>query len=289
MPQHIFSFPAIGTHWAIELQTNLPKSEIEKEILSRIEEFDRTYSRFRKDSLVWQISKEPGKYKFPPDSREMFNLYEKLYQITGGSFSLLIGSALSEAGYDAEYSLTPKKINKLPKPEEIYSFDYPVLTVKKPHILDFGGVGKGYLIDIISNLLIENGINSFSIDAGGDIYCQGMEKPLRVGLENPKDEKQVIGVVEIMDKSICASSGNRRKWKEFHHIFDAKTLKPSNKIIGSWVIAENALIADAIATCLFLIPAEKLLKYFNFEYLILNPDFTVQKSNGFKAELFTKN
>lgn len=289
MPHLRLTFPAIGTHWVIELQSEKSKKEIENLILDRIEEFDQTYSRFRRDSLVWKISTKAGEYKFPPDSKELFNLYDKLYRVTDGSFSLLIGQTLDEAGYNANYSLTPGKITKLPKPEDIFMFDYPVLTVKKPHILDFGGLGKGYLIDILSKLLVKNQISSFTIDAGGDLYTQNPKDPLKIGLENPKNENQVIGTVQMRDGSICASSGNRRKWDRFHHIFDAKTLKPSDRILASWAISENALTADAMATSLFLLSPEKLLKYFSFEYLILNNDFTVEKSRGFNAELFTQN
>lgn len=285
-------FEAIGSHWVIDI-FDFPKSlspeKLEKIILDRIEIFDKTYSRFRKDSLVWRISEKAGEYKFPSDSKDLFALYDQLYKITDGAFTLLIGNTLSEAGYDSSYSLTPQEIHKVPDISEIYSFDYPVLTIKKPYILDFGGLGKGYLVDVISNLLIENGIESFCVDGSGDIFCKNLEKPVRVGLENPKDFKQVIGVVELNNKSICASSGSRRKWDKYHHIIDPNTLKSPDKILSTWVVAKNAFTADAMATCLFLTSPKKLLKYFDFEYLILNSDFTISKSQNFSAELFTLN
>lgn len=285
-----FEFEAIGTHWLINCyESKTPQDKIRSKILARIEEFDKIYSRFRKDSLIWQISKKKGVYEFPPDSKELFNLYEKLYKITDGAFTLLIGKVLSEAGYDANYSLIPRKINKVPKALEVYSFNYPKLTVKKPYILDFGGLGKGYLIDIIVSLLIENGVVSFTIDGGGDIYYQTRERnSLEVGLENPENPKQIIGVVKIVNQSICASSGNRRVWNKYHHIIDARSLTSPKNILATWVIAKNALIADGLATCLFLTSKENLIKYFDFEYLILYPDYSIEKSNNFAAELFYK-
>jgi len=252
-------FEAIGTKWVIDcFDVSVSKKEIFDKIQKRIEEFDKTYSRFRKDSLVWEISKNKGSYFFPEDSKEFFAVYQRFNSITNGAFTLLIGNTLSEAGYDADYSLIPKKINKVPAISSVYEWDYPQLNVKKPYILDFGGLGKGYLIDILSNLLKESGVNSFCVDGGGDIYCFNLNKSMRIGLENPKDQNQVIGVVEINNKSICASSGNRRKWTNYHHIINPKTLKSPESVLATWAIAKDAIIADGLATSLFLVDAKNL-------------------------------
>lgn len=287
-----FDFSAIGTTWKIscyEVNSKISQDILLSKIKDRIEIFDKTYSRFRKDSLVWKISQKAGEYEFPPDAKELFALYEQLYKITDGKFTLLIGNTLDEAGYDANYSLIPGKLNKVPKTSSVYSFDYPNLTIKKPYILDFGGLGKGYLVDIISEILIENGVKSFCVNGSGDIfYKTRTTKPLRVGLENPKDFKQVIGVAEIRDQSICASSGSKRKWGKYHHIMDPHSLSSPQNILATWVIAKNALIADGLATCLFLVPKEKLEKYFEFESVILYSDFSIEKSRNFPGQLFTK-
>ncbi len=280
-------FEAIGTKWIIDCYSSgISEKQLLSLIKKRIEVYDKTYSRFRKDSLVWEISEKAGNYTFPKNAAKLFALYDRLYQITDGAFTLLIGNTLDEAGYDAQYSLKPRKINKVPDPTSIFSFDYPNLTVKKPYILDFGGLGKGYLIDILAEILIEKNVSSFCIEGGGDIRCHNLKEDLKVGLENPNDLKQVIGITDVNNKSICASSGNRRRWDKFHHIIDAKSLSSPNKILATWAVAEEALIADAMSTCLFLTAPEKLTKYFDFEYLILYPDFSIKKSENFHAEFF---
>lgn len=284
------AFEAIGTHWVIDCyHSDLSKKEqVLSLIVKRIEDFDKTYSRFRRDSLVWKISKKKGEYLFPKDSHKFFSLYDQFYKITDGKFTLLIGNSLDEAGYDADYSLVPRKMHKVPDVNSVYSFDYPTLSIKKPYILDFGGLGKGYLIDILADLLIEQGLNSFCINGGGDILYKGLDKPLRVGLENPNNFKEVIGIAKIVDQSIAASSSSRRKWSNFHHIINPHTLESPMDILSTWVVAKDGLIADAIATCLFLVSREKLEKYFKFESIILYSDFSVSKSKNFPGELFTK-
>ena len=131
-------------------------------------------------------------------------------------------------------------------------------------------------------------IHNFCIDAGGDIiYFNTSNKPISIGLENPYSIKQVIGEVRILNKSICASAGNRRKWGKFHHIIDPHTLKSPDSVIASWVVADTALIADAIATCLFLVPPEKLTSHFEFEYCVISSDNTIARSRRFPVKFYT--
>lgn len=283
-----FQFPAIGTHWQVDIDTPInltKKSELLNVIKERIELFDKTYSRFRTDSLVYRASQKAGTYIFPSDFIPLISLYDNLYKITDGEVTPLIGNVLSDAGYDAEYSLKTKKLHKPKNWKDVLEVRGQSLTVKSPVILDFGAAGKGYLIGIIGKLLEENNINSFCIDAGGDILTK-QDKPLRVGLENPIDTKQVIGVIPIHNQSICASAGNRRKWGNFHHIINPKTLKPIEHILSTWIVADTALLADGLATAIFFTPPKILQMYYNFEYLLLFPDFTIEKSAGFAAEFF---
>ena len=258
-----------------------------KHIRDRIEIFEQTYSRFRSDSLVTKISQLAGEYSLPADAQPLFSLYHRLYQITDGAFTPLIGQALVAAGYDPAYSLQSKTIEKIPTWKETMHYDFPKLLVRKPILLDFGAAGKGYLVDIVSKHLQDTGITDFCIDAGGDIYYSNeQEQSLSVGLEHPQDAAQVIGIAHILNQSICGSSGNRRQWGNFHHIIDSHTLQSPQHIAAIWVVAKETFIADALTTCLFFVPAEVLAKSFSFEYLIMYTDSTIAKSTHFPAELF---
>ena len=111
---------------------------------------------------------------------------------------------------------------------------------------------------------------------------------LRVGLEHPEDTTSVIGVANISNQSLCGSAGNRRKWADFHHIINPETLSSPKELLAVWVIAKNTLLADILTTGLFFVSPDSLLKHFKFEYLILRPDYSVEKSEGFNVELYTK-
>lgn len=286
-----FVFEAIGTTWTINITSPLAQQKKESilgKIKKRIEQFDKTYSRFRKDSLVTKISTKKGTYKMPPDAKELFSLYKNLYEATEHALTPLIGQTMTESGYDANYSLTPTPLTKLPKWEDAIGYHYPNLSVKKPILLDFGAAGKGYLVDIIAELIKRNGITDFYINAGGDIlHSDPANKPIRVGLEHPTDLNKIIGVASITNQSICASAGNRRDWGKFHHIINPHTLSSPRSALSSWVIADSAILADGLATSLFFTSGKKLQTKFSFEYLILQNDFTCDASSNFPVKLYT--
>ena len=132
-----FNFGAIGTTWQIDITTNISEqkeAEIFSAITKRIDEFDKTYSRFRNDSLIMKIALESGVFVFPEDAKKMFDLYHKLYIETNGLFTPFVGQILSDAGYDATYTLVQKKeLESPPLWEQAMEYSYPNLLVKKTY------------------------------------------------------------------------------------------------------------------------------------------------------------
>lgn len=285
-----FTFNAIGTSWQIDLYETLPQEREERLLVlikTRVEVFEQTYSRFRPDSLVATIARQQGTYTLPPDAEDLLALYYELYKRTEGFFTPFMGRALSDAGYDTTYSLQQQReLSAPPQWEDVFEYKHPTLIVREPVALDFGAAGKGYLIDIVGALLEAEGIYAYCIDAGGDILYKNNE-PLRVGLENPRNTEEVLGVYMLNSGSICGSAGNRRAWKNFTHIINPKTLVSPTEILAVWVVAETAFLADALTTCLFFLPAKALADTYTFEYAIVRSDFSIETSVGFNGELFT--
>lgn len=317
-----FNFQAIGTTWRIDIFNDLnvagqanKEAALLAQIKERIDIFDKAYSRFRADSLVTEMSKKAGTYELPDDADPMMSLYHDLYKKTDGLVTPLIGDLISDAGYDAKYSLQSKNDLKA-SPAWDKAIEYkppkngrtPILIIKERVLLDFGAAGKGYLIDLVGEVLEANGILHYGINAGGDILygnkisnenkmpanqkADKSEKTdkngesIQVGLEDPEDVKKIIGVCNLKDGSICGSAGNRRKWGKFTHIINPKTLESPSEIIAVWVTAKTALLADALATCLFFVKAEKLTGDYDFGYILIKKDRSFEKSADFPGELF---
>jgi thiamine biosynthesis lipoprotein len=287
-----FRFEAIGTAWQITFASVIADSlaeELLRSIQERIEEFDRNYSRFRADSLISTIAKEAGRYHLPDDAEPLFKLYKQMYDLSGGLMTPLIGQVLSDAGYDAQYSLRSGPLQKTPAWLKVLDYQYPNLVVKRPVLLDLGAIGKGYLVDIVAQLIDEAGVTDFCVNAGGDmLQRQTTEQPMRVGLEHPDHSDEVVGIVNLKNQSLCGSAGNRRVWGDFNHIINPETQTSPTHLKAVWVLADTTILADALSTALFFTPASKLDAAFTFEYAMVRGDYSLEHSANFPAEYFTR-
>jgi thiamine biosynthesis lipoprotein len=286
MLPHSLQFDAIGTKWRIETVAPLTPT-ITNEITVTIESFDQTYSRFQPNSLVAQVARSAGFYHFPDDSIALFKFYRALYDLTNVKVTPLIGAMLEKAGYDASYSLSSHPQTSLPTWDEAMAWHDTTLTTMQPVVIDVGAAGKGYLVDKISHLLDAAGIDEYVVDASGDIRHRGTYKNL-VGLENPFDTTEVIGSIAVQNESLCASATNRRVWgDDLHHIFDPHTMEPTRDIVATWVIAEQGMVADGLATALFFARPERFQEAFQFEYVRMHYNGSLEYSSRFKEGLFT--
>jgi FAD:protein FMN transferase len=282
------TFQAIGTVWDIRINEAIEEklwSGLFARIQRRIESFDKAYSRFRPDSLVTRMSKKAGSYILPADGFRLLQFYERLYKATNGKVTPLIGQTMAEAGYDASYSLKPKQLHRPHKWEDVLSYDKKKITVTEPTLLDFGAAGKGYLVDIVSDLIEEQGITDYLVNAGGDIRYRSHKEELSVGLENPFDITEAIGVAKVMNQSLCASAGSKRTWGTYNHIIDPTVLQSPGQVVATWVVADDTMTADGIATALFMQPADALHQ-FSFSYAVLYRDMSVVRSKDFPVTLF---
>ena len=283
-------FEAIGTRWDIRADDPIDDTawqRLSEKIRRRIEAFDKAYSRFRPDSLVTKMSRRAGRYELPADGYKLLSFYERLYKSTDGKITPLIGQTITDAGYDAKYSFQTSELHTPPKWEDVITYDQQEIYIKKPALLDFSAAGKGYIVDIVGELLRSAGLHSFIINAGGDLlHCSVDGEPISVGLENPSDTLEAIGIAKLSNQSLCASSGSKRKWGTYHHIIDPDSLQSPIEIISTWVVADDTMMADGIATALFFTNPEVLRKHFNFSYAILYKDMTLLQSKDFPATVF---
>lgn len=287
MKPFAFRYESMGTHWEVSIWDELSPERgktLRDTIVSWSRDFDNTYSRFIATSFVSHLSTQTGMVQVPPDFIPILRMYLSMFHLSGKKVTPLVGTTLSDMGYDKEYSLHEKQvIHPVPDLENVVEIcDDSHIKIKEPVLFDFGALGKGYFVDKIARLLSEKNIKRFLVNGSGDIAYRGNGIPINTGLEHPKDPKKVIGTLEITHGSVCSSGSNRRSWGNHHHIIDPQSLQSTTEILSTWVWASSATIADALATALFLTPPEQYRDHFDFEYLILNKEMRVKRSQGFK-------
>jgi thiamine biosynthesis lipoprotein len=119
--------------------------------------------------------------------------------------------------------------------------------------LDPGGIGKGYAVDRIAQILKENGVEKALISGGGSsIYAIGAppnEKGWKVDIKNPKNTQESVETMYLKDESM-STSGNYEKFfyaegTMYSHIMDPRTGYPSQGMLSTSVIAPRTLDSEA--------------------------------------------
>ncbi len=125
--------------------------------------------------------------------------------------------------------------------------------------LTFDGIAKGRIADAAAEVLVGCGINDYLINAGGDLRVSGRNHqglPWVVGIENPEKTGGVIETLRLRSGAVATSGGYERffdQQQRLHHLVDPATGQcPQTKSVT--VIAPTAEQADALATCLFVLP-----------------------------------
>ncbi|HET6824869.1 MAG TPA: FAD:protein FMN transferase [Amnibacterium sp.] len=287
MTATVTAFDAIGTTWRITTDAPL-QPEVRREVDHVVEQYDRTFSRFRPDSAVTRLAETGGPVDLGPYAPPLLDLLIRLAACTAGAMTPLVGGPLEHLGYGPGYRLDADRDYRPAPPIGALHVDGTVATLDAPAVLDVGSAGKGQLIDLVAALLAEAGHTAFTVDAGGDLRTAG--PAVQVALEHPFDTAAAIGVVEVRDAAIAGSAPNRRTWtasdgRRLHHVLDGRTGVPVDTVAATWALAESAMLADALATALFLVQPEAL-EAFAFTWLRMATDGRAHWSPGLPGEVF---
>ncbi len=264
------------------------------EAFDLIKTFEQNYSRFQTHNQLWDLNEHLGVWQtVSPELFELIKLGEKIKQQTNGAFDLSVKTLLENFGYDAQYSFMD---GKDPAFFQTASNDFrPPNEIKIANPLELGGLGKGYALDLIKTHLQE--FPNLCIDAGGDLFAQGHDheaNPWKIVFEHPSDPTQGIGMVEVNNMFLAASSPSKRQWKNFHHLVNPTTQQPANNMLGVYTQGpgtnpQGGTLTDAYATALFVMgfeAAQKILPSLPIEAMLISPTGIIHRTPHFQGELF---
>lgn len=130
-------------------------------------------------------------------------------------------------------------------------------------LLELGGIAKGFALDEAAAALKASGARDFIVDAGGDLVLSGSKNgsPWRVGVRDPRSGTALSRVLFPASGAIVTSGDYERffEWEgvSYSHIIDPATGFPAQGVRSATVWAENAMDADALATAVCVLGAEK--------------------------------
>jgi thiamine biosynthesis lipoprotein len=170
------------------------------------------------------------------------------------------------------------------------------VLLKKPGMaIGLGGIAKGYAVDRAMAVLEAQGITDAIINSGGDLRVIGRrtrKKRWRIGIQDPRNRDTVIETIDVSGGAV-ATSGDYEKYFidqgiRYHHILNPKTGFPARGCRSVTVICPAAMMADAMATAVFVLGPEKgmeLIRHLpDLEGMIVNNEGDIIKSEGFQQE-----
>ncbi|NVK54992.1 MAG: FAD:protein FMN transferase [Alteromonadaceae bacterium] len=132
------------------------------------------------------------------------------------------------------------------------------LIKKHPQLyVDLSTIAKGYGVDVVAELLEQQGITDYLVEIGGEMRVNGQKgdgSPWLIAIEKPvSNERAVQKVVSIGDNAI-ATSGDYRNYYEqdgvrYSHLIDPRTGKPiQHNTVSVTVVTSSSMTADGLAT-----------------------------------------
>jgi thiamine biosynthesis lipoprotein len=186
-----------------------------------------------------------------------------------GAFDITVGPLMRIWGF---YRGT----GRLPAPEEVaqaretVGYGNVILDARQQTVrfripgveLDPGGVGKGYAVDRMVEVLKARGIASALVSAGSSsIYGLGHppgEAGWRVQIRHPRDWTRTVEEVVLRDESL-STSGDYEKFFEaegklYSHIMDPRTGRPAaSGVVSVSVVAPSTLDSEIWAKPFFVL------------------------------------
>jgi thiamine biosynthesis lipoprotein len=131
--------------------------------------------------------------------------------------------------------------------------------------IGLGGIAKGYAVDRAAKVLLDGGVTSFFVQAGGDLYAHGTKpdgSPWLAGVRDPRGpESDYFVMMPVSDHSFSTAGDYERSYvvggKRYHHIIDPHTGYPATASRSVTIWAPTALLADEIDDAVFIMGPER--------------------------------
>lgn len=142
------------------------------------------------------------------------------------------------------------------------------------------GLVKGWAIKKAGELIESKGFKEYMVNIGGDILAKG-PKAWRVGVQNPKDRSQLIGVIEAKNLGIATSGTYERG----NHIINPVDSAEATELLSVTVTGPDIEKADVLATAICAMGPQKGLKFINsvhdYAALIFDQNLKVYQTPSF--------
>jgi len=234
-----------------------------------VQRLDEMLSNYKPESELSEINRYAGERPVAV-TQEMFDLLAacvEYSQESEGAFDITVGPLMKVWGFYKGTGRLPHRAEILGAMERVgyrnIVLDATHRTVrfaKEGAELDPGGIGKGYAVDRMVDVLKQYGIDAALVSASGSsIYGLGAppgEKGWKVEIRDPKNEKKSVAEVYLKNESM-STSGNYEKFfraegRIYSHIMDPRTGWPAQGVLSVSAVTPRTIDSEAWTKPLFV-------------------------------------
>jgi FAD:protein FMN transferase len=234
-----------------------------------VDRLESELSRFSENSEITRINHLPAKQvlRLSLDAFECLKISRLMYERTFKTFDVTIGPLFNLWRNKDGSSRTPSQ-EEIDDAMQRVGMDLFELDEKlhaiwlsvSPIQIDLGGMGKGYAVDKIAELLREWSINAALISGGFSSVLALDAPPGTKGwpltLSNPDNHKQILARLWLHNRAL-GSSGIRKGG----HIIDPRKGRPVEGKLAAWSSASSAAVADVLSTAFMIMDLDEIEKY----------------------------
>ncbi|PIE09061.1 MAG: thiamine biosynthesis protein ApbE [Rhodobacterales bacterium] len=274
---------AMGTTFNITaIGDDLDADALSAEVQAALAAVNAKMSNWDPASEVSRFAKSTSTAPQPvsPEMAEVIAAANQVHAQSGGMFDVTLGPLIQLWGFGARKPADPipsdaaiAAAQQAVGQARLLTLDEGALTLAKgrPDTQVFlAAIAKGYGIDAVAAVVAGAGADSYMVEIGGDLVTHGTNpegKDWSIGIETPAPGAQgaIERVVPVRDRGM-ATSGDYRNFfthagQRYSHIIDPTTGRPITHLTTSvTVLAENAMMADAWATAMLALGAERGLE-----------------------------
>jgi thiamine biosynthesis lipoprotein len=244
------------------------------EALDEIDRVDRLMSHYRRDSPLSRLNREAanGPVAVQPELLDFLAECLRRSRESDGAFDVTVGPLMKAWGFFRDEGRVPPD-DELARAKEVVGAQHVVLdrgagTVRfdRPGVeLDLGGIGKGYAVDRVVDLLRKRGVTSALVNLGGSsVYGLGTppgREAWEVAIADPTAPGKTARTVRLRDRALSVSGGYERFFEKdgvsYSHIMDPRTGRPVQGVLSVAVLTGSATDGDALDNVLFVLGPER--------------------------------
>jgi thiamine biosynthesis lipoprotein len=297
---------AFGTFFKISVfgfDEKTSKNQIE-DAFKEIERIDSKFNSKVKGSLVDNLNNLKTE-KFDDEGLYLLNEVKEAYNLSNHKYDITMEPLMNVWGFSEEIEPRTTLPSKEELNEAMSNVDFSKIRIEGNKVfidkeeikIDTGSFLKGYAVKKAGEKLRAAGVKNGFISAISSIEAIGTKgdgKSWKIGIQNPNNPSEILGIVELNNQSMGVSGDYQTyveiNGKKYHHIIDKETGYPVNDKKMVVVVNNDSLEADLYSTTFFLMPIEKVLKQANetegLDVLIVDKNDKIYTSKNLK---FKKN